>query len=146
VAPLLGLLRFGFNTMQPENVVIYSLAEAPLHILVHLAVAVAALVIGAVVLLRRKGTRSHVWLGRTWAALMIASALTSFLIQGRGRFSLIHVLSVVVLISIPMAVHFARTKRIRLHRVTMIATYCSLCITGLFTLLPYRMLGQLLFR
>lgn len=105
-----------------------------------------ALLIGAVLLLRRKGTRSHVWLGRGWAALMVAAALSSFLIQGRGRFSLIHVLSIVVLISVPAAVHFARTRRIRLHRITVTATYRSLCVAGLPTMLPYRMLGQLMFR
>lgn len=131
--------------MAADPVVIYTLDQAPAHILVHLGVALGALVVGAIVLAGRKGTRPHVWLGRLWAALMVAASLSSFLIQGRGRFSLIHLLSCAVLVSVPLAVHFARTKRIRLHRATMIATYCSLCITGLLTLLPYRMLGRLVF-
>ena len=39
--------------------VIYTIDQAPLHILLHLAVALAAIVIGAIVLFREKGAYSH---------------------------------------------------------------------------------------
>ncbi len=132
--------------MQPDTLVIHSLADAPTYIWLHLAVAVTALLIGLVLLLCGKGTRSHKLLGRLWAILMLTAAISSFFIQGRGRLSLIHVLSVVVLIAIPYGVYSIRTQRLRAHRRTMLITYASLWIAGLFTLLPYRMLGQLIFR
>lgn len=132
--------------MQAATPVIYSLAEAPLHILLHLAVALLALLLGAFVLFRRKGTQSHKLLGRLWAVLMLIAAVSSFFIQARGRFSLIHVLSVVILVVIPYGVYLARSRQMHKHRKTMIAAYLSLCIAGIFTLLPYRMLGQLVFR
>jgi uncharacterized membrane protein len=140
------LLNFSEHVMQADAPVIYSLQQAPAHILMHLAVAVAALVIGAVVLFWRKGTSLHKLLGRLWVTLMLASAISSFFIQARGRFSLIHALSILVLIAAPLGLYLARTKRIRAHRITMIAMYASLCITGLLTLLPYRMLGQMVCR
>lgn len=129
--------------MQP---VIYSIDQAPAHILLHIAIALLALCVGVAILLRRKGTYTHRQLGRTWVALMLAAAIGSFFIQARGRLSLIHALSVLVLIVVPLGMYFARSGKIRAHRWTMSIMFVSLCITGLFTLLPYRMLGQWLFR
>ena len=132
--------------MQSAEPVIYSIGQAPLHILLHLGVALVALVIGAAILVRRKGTQSHRFLGRVWVALMLTAAAGSFFIQARGRLSLIHVLSILVLLIVPLGAYLAHTHRIRAHRTTMSIMFASLCVTGLFTLLPYRMLGQLVFR
>jgi uncharacterized membrane protein len=124
---------------------IHSLQDAPPVILFHVAVAVCAVVLGGALLLRRKGTFSHKVLGRVWIALMVAAALSSFAIQGRGRFSLIHALSIVVLVAAPVGVLLIRRGRVRAHRITMVAMFVSLCVTGMLTLLPYRMLGQAVF-
>lgn len=131
--------------MQTTPILIYSLADAPPHILFHLSVSIAALLMGAYILLKQKGTQSHKLFGRTWAALMLAAAISSFFIQARGRLSLIHILSVVILIAIPYAIYNARIGRIHAHKRSMLTAYFSLCIAGLLTLLPYRMLGQLIF-
>lgn len=125
--------------------VIYSLADAPWHIYAHLAVALLALLIGIVVLVRRKGTASHKALGWFWVVLMLIAVLTSFLIQARGRLSFIHVLSVVVLIVLPLAIAHIKKGNVRAHKISMISLFAGLAIAGGFTLLPYRMLGQLLF-
>ena len=124
---------------------IYSLAEAPWYVLVHLVFALLAVVLGTVVLLRRKGDFIHKAMGWSWVSLMISIALTSFFIQARGRFSFIHVLSVVVLVTVPLGVIHIRSKRVQAHRYTMASTFAGLVIAGAFTLLPYRMLGQVMF-
>jgi uncharacterized membrane protein len=132
------------NISTPD-LTIYSLAAAPWHVHVHLGAALLALLIGTLIFLRRKGTPSHRALGWSWVLLMLTVSLTSFFIQARGRFSLIHVLSVVVLVAVPVAVIAARRGNVRLHKICMISTFTGLVIAGSFTLLPYRMLGQLVF-
>ncbi len=124
---------------------IHTLAGAPWFIHVHLATALLSLVIGVAILLRRKGDIIHKNLGRLWAALMLFTAALSFLIQARGRFSLIHVLSVAVLISVPVGVMHIRSGRVKRHKITMLSTFAGLAIAATFTLLPYRMLGQFVF-
>lgn len=114
---------------------------------VHLATTLAALLLGIVMLTRRKGTLSHRQLGWIWVVLMMAAAASSFWITGlRDGFSPIHILSVVVLVSLPWAIHAIRRGRVQSHRWTMISVFAGgLVVAGLFTLLPHRLLGQLLF-
>lgn len=125
--------------------VIHAFADAPWYVHAHLAVALVALLIGASLLLRRKGTASHKALGWVWVVLMLGAAITSFFIQARGRFSLIHVLSVVILVTVPLGIMHIRRGNVRRHKYTMASAFAGLAIAGAFTLLPYRMLGQLLF-
>ncbi|MDM0115581.1 DUF2306 domain-containing protein [Variovorax sp. J22R133] len=132
-------------TANTQELVIYTFTQAPWFVRAHLAVAVAALVLGMLVLLRRKGTVSHKLIGWSWVVLMLSASITSLLIQARGRFSAIHVLSVAVLIFLPLGVMFIRKRNVRGHKITMVATFAGLGIAGAFTLLPYRMLGQLAF-
>lgn len=56
-------------------------------IALHAGTAIAALLLGAGVLMLRKGTRFHKILGRSWVALMLAVALSSFWITRDGSFS-----------------------------------------------------------
>ncbi len=60
---------------------------------VHTALGTVALAMGAVVLLRRKGSRTHRWLGRVYVATMVALCVLSFglrdstpFFQGLGPF------------------------------------------------------------
>ena len=114
----------------------------------HAGLAAAALVVGAAVLLRRKGTASHKLLGRTWVALMMAVALSSFWIfeirRGAGP-SFIHLLSVWTLISLALAVWFIRRGNVRAHRGFMIGTFIGLITAGAFALAPGRALYRLFF-
>lgn len=110
----------------------------------HAAVAAAAVALGAAVLLRRKGTDAHRWMGRAWVLLMGFTALSSFGIC-RDAFSWIHGLSLFTLVMLTAGVWAARTRRLRLHRHIMAGTYAwGLLVTGLFTLLPHRLLGHAL--
>jgi uncharacterized membrane protein len=131
--------------MSTSAPMIHNFGEAPLHVHVHLMVAVAAVAFGILIFLLPKGAPTHKKLGWIWVGLMLTAALSSFFIQARGHFSLIHVLSVVVLISVSAAVASARRGNIRLHKICMISTFSGLVIAGAFTLLPYRMLGKLAF-
>jgi uncharacterized membrane protein len=124
---------------------IHSLSNAPWYLLLHLACAFLAVVLGAAVLLRRKGDSPHKAMGWSWVCLMITIAVTSFFIQARSRFSVIHVLSVAVLVMVPLAIISIRRKRVQAHRYIMSGVFTGLVIAGAFTLLPYRMLGQLVF-
>lgn len=113
-------------------------------VLVHLIAAIVALGVGAVVFLRRKGTATHVWFGRSWAVLMMVVALSSFAITGPdGKYSWIHGLSVFVTAMVPLAVYFAIRGRINTHRQIMAGLYIGgLVIAGLFALHPARLLGH----
>lgn len=123
--------------------VIHAIDQAPASILLHLAAALTALLLGGVVLFGHKGTYVHRMLGRLWVGLMLVVAIGSFWIQGRGHFGWIHLLSVVVIVNLAVAVYSIRIKNVRRHRLNMRMAYLGLCVAGVFTLLPYRMLGKL---
>jgi uncharacterized membrane protein len=111
-------------------------------IIAHTAAALVALGLGTWLLMQRKGTVSHRWLGRLWIGLMAVVALSSFWIM-RDGYSWIHGLSVFTLITLVSGWWLARRRRIALHRRNMLGLYFgALVVTGLFTLLPNRLIGQ----
>ncbi len=117
--------------------------------LIHAAAAICALLLGAYQLWAMKGTGPHRVIGYVWAGLMTLVAASSFWIhqinQFRG-FSVIHLLSIYVLVGVPAAVLAARRGAIRNHRMSMIGLFTGgLIIAGIFTLAPGRMLGHLVF-
>ena len=115
----------------------------------HAYCAVAALVIGSVQLYRSKGDITHKTMGYVWAGLMFAIALSSFWIHEINQwagFSLIHLLSVLVLFSVPLGIHAIRRGNVDGHRKAMTRIFWSaLVVAGLFTLLPGRLMNRLLF-
>jgi len=119
-------------------------------IFLHLACAVLAVALGAVMLARRKGTTSHRALGWTWVTLMGSATVSSAFIRDTGMpniagFTPIHGLTLLVAVTLPRAVWFARTHQIARHRKAMRGLYIGGCvIAGLFTLLPMRFLGRVL--
>jgi uncharacterized membrane protein len=119
------------------------LAASP-AIQIHAFAAMAAFVIGAVQLAGPKGGALHRTLGYIWVAAMVAVAVSSFWIHEINQwngFSLIHLLSVQVLVTLPIAVHAARRGNIGRHRFNMIGMFVgALVIAGLLTLLPGRLM------
>ncbi|TPM15639.1 MULTISPECIES: DUF2306 domain-containing protein [unclassified Mesorhizobium] len=115
----------------------------------HALAAFAALAIGGVQLALPKGTLRHRAMGYLWAALMLAVAISSFWIQQIqliGPFSPIHLLSILVLVTVPLAVWHARNHRVAKHRKAMIALYIfALVGAGVFTLVPGRILHDVVF-
>ena len=115
----------------------------------HAAAAFAALAIGGLQFASPKGTWGHRWLGWIWVLLLGFVAIGSFAIHTIrlwGPFSPIHILSIVTLVSLAMAIVFARAGKIEAHRQTMAWVYAlALVVTGLFTLWPGRIMHQVLF-
>lgn len=113
-------------------------------IAIHIAAATLALLGGALVLGRRKGTRSHKTLGRIWVGAMTLVALSSFWIfeirQGAGP-SFVHLLSVWTLVSLALAIWFIRRGNVRAHKGFMIGTYFGLIGAGIGALAPGRFLS-----
>lgn len=116
---------------------------------IHAYSAVLALVLGAVVLLRRKGDRLHKAMGRTWIGVMAVVAISSFFItevRMFGPYSLIHLLSAFTLFALVEAVWLARSGNIRGHRRAVATLYAgALILAGAFTLLPGRRMHAVVF-
>lgn len=116
---------------------------------IHAVAAMAALVLGATVLWRRKGDARHKLMGRVWVGLMAVTALSSLFIweiRMFGLFSPIHLLSLGTLFGLWKAVRLARLRRIAQHRRAMQAIYgLGLVVTGYFTLMPGRIMSHVVF-
>jgi uncharacterized membrane protein len=120
-------------------------------IALHLATALPALLLGPVVLIRRKGDRLHKIMGRIWVGLMVTAALASVFIRSPGGgilgsgFSFIHLFTIWTLISVPLGVLAIRRGDVNAHRQAMQGLYLGLCVAGAFTLIPGRLLGNWVF-
>jgi uncharacterized membrane protein len=125
------------------------LLDAAPAIPIHAFAAMAAFGLGVVQLAAAKGTLPHRTLGWIWVGLMLSVAVSSFWIhQIRlvGPWSPIHLLSIFVLITVPLAVWRAHQHRVADHRRIMISVFCgALVIAGLFTLLPGRIMHAVVF-
>ncbi|WP_297321849.1 DUF2306 domain-containing protein [Novosphingobium sp.] len=122
-----------------------------LPIILHFVTAFPALILGPIVLIRRKGDRLHRLLGRIWVGLLLVSAAASAFIHSPGGgvagtgFSFIHGFTVWTIVCVPLGVWFARTGKVEAHRSIMTGLYTGLVIAGLTTLIPGRLFGNLLF-
>jgi len=115
---------------------------------IHLAAVVPAVVIGVVQLASKKGTRPHKVLGWIWVLAMMVAAVSSFWIielRKSAGFSVIHLLSAWVLISLSAAIWFIRRGNVRAHKRFMVGTLLGLAGAGLGALMPGRFVSQLLF-
>jgi uncharacterized membrane protein len=125
------------------------LLNAVPQIPVHAFAAMAAFVLGIVQFAAPKGTLPHRTLGWIWVTLMATVAVSSFWIhQIRlvGPWSPIHLLSIFVLVTLPLAVWRARRHDVADHRRIMILLFSgALVIAGLFTLLPGRIMHAVVF-
>ena len=123
-------------------------AELTIPAAVHLVAVVPALVIGAVQVTAKKGTRPHRLLGWIWVLAMLTAAVSSFWImeQRKGAgWSVIHLLSAWVLIALSLAIWHIRRGNVRAHRRFMVGTLIGLAAAGIGALMPGRFLSQLFF-
>ena len=114
-----------------------------------------ALILGSIVLLSKKGTKTHKRRGYMWLGLMLLISLTAIFIQeiNPGSYSLIHLLIPWTIFSIIFGIYaikkFKDTKNKvwrNLHQWTMIGLFFgALVIAGAFTLMPGRMLNEIIF-
>jgi len=125
------------------------LLEEGFVVATHAFAALVALMIGAIQLVGPKGTVPHRLFGFVWAALMMYVAIGSFWITGFrifGRWSPIHLLSILVIVTVPLAVWRAHRHQVGAHKRAMITLYLlALVVTGAFTLWPGRVMHEVLF-
>jgi uncharacterized membrane protein len=123
------------------------LAE-PAPIPLHVIVALLAIVLGGTQLYMKKGTVPHKSLGWIWVVLILIVSFSSFFISEFkiwGPYSPIHLLSIVTIFSVGLAIYFVRIGNIKRHKRIMLILYSTLILTGLFTLLPGRVMHQIVF-
>jgi len=125
------------------------LLQAPSAIVLHATAALAAFSLAIVQFAAPKGTIPHRTIGWIWVGLMLAVSVSSFQIhQIRlwGPWSPIHLLSIFTLVSLPLAVWAAHRHRVAAHRSAMISIFLgALVIAGVFTVLPGRIMHQVVF-
>lgn len=121
----------------------------PAPIPAHAMAAFAALALGAVQFALPKGTALHRWTGYAWVlsmAFVAASSFAIYTLQVIGPFSPIHLLSALTLVSLAQAIRAARQGKIAQHRAIMRSLYfLALIVTGLFTLVPGRVMHAVVF-
>ena len=125
------------------------LLAAPAVIQIHAFAAIGAFALGILQLASPKGTIPHRTVGWIWAGLMLAVVLSSFFIHTIrmwGPFSPIHLLSLLTLVTLPMAVAHARRHLIERHRKAMMTLFVgALVVAGVFTFLPGRIMHAVVF-
>ena len=114
----------------------------------HAIMAMIAIILGGIQLSMKKGGTIHKLLGRMWVGLMLIVVISSFFIHEIklwGDYSPIHLLSLWTIFILGVGVYYARVGNIKRHKQVMIATYFfALILTGFFTLMPGRVMHQIL--
>ena len=114
----------------------------------HAIMAMIAIILGGIQLSMKKGGAIHKLLGRIWVGLMMIVAITSLFIHEIklwGAYSPIHLLSLWTIFSLGLGIYFVRVGNTKRHKQVMIALYFfALILTGFFTLMPGRVMHQIL--
>lgn len=121
-------------------------------IAIHTTFALSAVALGPLALWARLGQRLYPRLhraaGYTWVTCMAGTALSAIFIRSNFPWSIAGFGPIHLLILLTFSALFGALRAIVLgdvqrHRRIMVSMYISACIvTGLFTLLPGRLLGQ----
>ena len=122
-------------------------------IAIHLTAALGALALGPVAIWARRGSAQRPMLhraaGYAWVTLMVACAVSALFIRDYqlpnvAGYTPIHLLVPLTLGGLFMAFRFLAQRNITGHRKAMQNLYWQACVgAGVFTLLPGRYLGQL---
>ena len=114
----------------------------------HAIMAIVAVILGGIQLSMKKGGSIHKLLGRIWVGLMLIVAISSLFIHEIklwGVYSPIHLLSLWTIFILGVGIYYVRVGNIKRHKQIMIATYFfALILTGFFTLMPGRVMHQIL--
>lgn len=125
------------------------LLDAGPIIATHALAATLAVLLGPVVLLRRRRDAVHRWAGYAWVAAMALAAISALGIHENpviGPFSPIHLLIGLVLVNLVRGIADARAGRMVNHGRTMAQLYIFALVVPLaFTLLPWRRMNHVLF-
>ena len=118
----------------------------------HLATVVPCFVIGTVLLLIQKGTKTHVLFGRVYMVLMMITAIITLFMPAHvgprilDHFGWIHSFSFLTIYTVPTAYWAIKKGNIKSHKRKMILLYFgAIIIAGGFTFAPGRYLHDLFF-
>ncbi len=118
----------------------------------HMATVLPCVVIGAMLLLLKKGKGFHKYFGIIYMILMFATALITLFMPAFvgprlfNHFGWIHSFSVLTIYSVPTAYRAIKKGNVKKHKSTMINLYFgAIIIAGAFTLVPGRYLHHFLF-
>lgn len=115
---------------------------------IHLLTALAALVLGAVLMVVRKGRTFHRVAGWVWVVLVATTAGATLFITSlnHGAWSILHLFTGWVLLITPLAVLWAKRHDVRRHRRTMMGLfYGGFAINLAFAFIPGRTLWMMFF-
>jgi uncharacterized membrane protein len=124
------------------------LMKAPVSVQLHVAAAVVALFVGAVIFLLPKGTGFHKLLGWTWVSSMIIVAATSIamIVDLRTGINALHVFTAITVISLWGGLTAIRRGDVKRHAGSMIGLYVGgLIIAGAFAFIPGRVMWATFF-
>ncbi|HEY0648303.1 hypothetical protein [Phenylobacterium sp.] len=115
---------------------------------IHLFTALAALVLGGVLMIVRKGRTFHRVAGWTWVGLVsVTAGATLFITQlNHGSWSFLHLFTGWTLLVLPLAVFAAKRHDVRRHRRTMMGLFYGGFAINLFVaFIPGRTLWMTFF-
>jgi len=118
----------------------------------HLTTVVPCVFLGAYVLLAKKGTSVHRFLGKIYMVLMLITAFITLFMpalvgpQFLDHFGWIHLFSFLTIYTVPTAYTAIRKGNVRAHKRKMVLLYIgAILIAGGFTFAPGRYLNELFF-
>lgn len=113
---------------------------------IHLVTALVALLLGAVLMMARKGRTFHRVAGWVWVSLVLTTAGATLFITSlnHGRWSILHLFTGWVLLVLPLAVIWAKRREVARHRKTMMGLFYGGFAVNLFiALIPGRTLWMM---
>jgi uncharacterized membrane protein len=124
-----------------------ALGRLPMPVAIHLLTLIPVLILTPIMFIGTKGATAHRVLGWTWCGLMTATAVSTIFIRdgATGHFSLIHIFTLITLVSVPRILFNAKKHRVKQHRWAVLGlTYGALLIAGYFAFVGNRFLAQAL--
>jgi len=118
-----------------------------LQVQFHWVAALLSFVFGVFVLVNKKGTSLHRFVGRLFVFFMVVTSVSAFFVRSNygepysllSGFSWIHLLIPLTLVYLFLGIRAIRQGRVKDHRNCMVATFAgALLIAGAFTFLPGR--------
>ena len=119
---------------------------------IHLITVTPCIFIGAYLLIIKKGTSKHRWIGKIYLSLMFFTAIVSLFLpahvgaQFLNHFEWIHLFSILTIYTVPTAILAIKKGNIQSNKRKMVLLYFgALIIAGAFTLAPGRYLHGVFF-
>ncbi|WP_299013892.1 DUF2306 domain-containing protein [uncultured Polaribacter sp.] len=118
----------------------------------HLVTVLPCVLIGAILLIIKKGTNFHKTAGKVYMILMMITAIITLFMKAQvgpkflNHFGWIHLFSILTLYTVPTAYTAIKKGNIKVHQRKMVLLYFgAIIIAGGFTFYPGRYLHSLFF-